>query len=80
MSSACSRQGGSALAGAGSPRAQSVPQDPRPAGLGDVRNPALRFGHRVQQMHEHAESLSSTIPLPALFQKKEKIFAALIQG
>lgn len=75
MSSACTHRGGSVLTGAGSPRALPAPRGARPASLGDARNPAPCFGHRVQLMHEHAERLGSLLEAAQLFpvcSKKRK--------
>lgn len=80
MSSVCTHPGGSVLTGSGSPRALSVPREARPASLGDARNPALCFGHRVQLMHEQAERLCSLLEAAQLSsqfvpRKGKKIFA-----
>lgn len=80
MSSACTHRGGSVLTGPGSPRALPAPRGARPASLGDARNPAPCFGHRVQLMHEHAERLGSLLEAAQLSshfvpRKGKKIFA-----
>ena len=84
MSSACSHQGGSALTGAGSPRAQSVPGTPVQRALAMRETPHHALGvesNRCMSMLKGAAlSWKQHNPLPTLFQKKEKIFAGLIQG